>query len=103
MKNKSSKLARIENKRFSIFTNKMNTCYICGGFKNDLHELIGGSRRIVSMKEGLVIPVCRICHFNIENSEELKEMLKKEAEKKWLEVNEATIEEFIEIFGKNYL
>lgn len=103
MKNKSSKLARIENKRFSILTNNLYQCYYCKAPKNDLHEIFGGCRRIVSMKYGLVIPVCRFHHAKIENNEEIKLKMKQNAEKEWLKYYNKTIEDFIKEFGKNYI
>lgn len=103
MKNKSNKFTRMENKRFSILTNNLNQCYICKASKNDLHEIFGGCRRQVSMKYGLVIPVCRNCHTRIENNEEIKLKMKQDAEKKWLEYYNKSIEDFIREFGKNYI
>ena len=103
MKNKTSKLVKMENKRFSILTNNLNQCYICKSPKNDLHEIFGGCRRQVSMKYGLLIPVCRNCHTRIENSEEIKLKMKQDAETKWMSYYNKTIEDFIKEFGKNYI
>lgn len=104
MKKKSSKLARLERNRFSIFTNDLKHCYFDGKEDVDLHEIFGGCRRIVSMQYGLVLPVCRYHHTLIENDEKAKLYWKQIAEKKWLEVYEPfTKEDFIKIFGKNYI
>lgn len=104
MKNKSSKLAKMENKRFSIFTDNLNQCYFCKAPEDDLHEIFGGCRRQVSMHYGLVLPLCRKCHSRVENNEVIKLDWKITGEKKWLEVYAPfSIEDFIRIFGKNYL
>ena len=104
MKNKSNKLMRMEKNRFSIFTNNLNQCYYCKAPKNDLHEIFGGCRRQVSMKYGLVLPLCRNCHSRIENDEEIKLEMKKKAELKFFEIYQPFgIDDFIKIFGKNYL
>ncbi len=103
MKNKTSKLARMENNRFSILTDNLNQCYYCNALKNDLHEIFGGCRRKVSIKYGLVVPVCRTCHMIIENDEEVKLKMKQNAEKLWIKYYNKTIEDFIKEFGKNYI
>ena len=53
IKQKSSKLAKLERNRFSIITKDLEHCYICTkkGMKNiskdDLHELLEGKNRQV--------------------------------------------------------
>ena len=43
----SKKQKKLNNNRFSIFTNKFDECYYCGkqNIKLDLHEVYGGSNR----------------------------------------------------------
>ena len=101
IKQKSNKLAKLEKDRFSILTNDLEHCYICKFKKQDLHELIGGRNRKLSMKYGLVIPVCRKCHRIIENNETLKEKWHKVAQKEFKKHYKT--ENFVQIFGKNYL
>ena len=60
-----SKITRLERMRFSIATEDLSHCYICGSIKNDLHEVFHGRNRVNSMKWGCVIPVCRNCHNRI--------------------------------------
>lgn len=62
IKKKTDKLQKLEKSRFSILTNNLEQCYICGNRKNDLHEIYGGSNRKKSMQWGCVIPICRKCH-----------------------------------------
>ncbi len=101
IKKKSKKLAKLEKDRFSILTNDLEHCYICKAKKQDLHELIGGRNRKLSMKYGLVIPVCRKCHRIIENDETLKEKWHKVAQKEFKKHYKS--ENFMQIFGKSYL
>lgn len=101
IKKKSSNLAKVERNRFSIITNKLDRCYVCGNKKEDLHEVFEGKNRQISMKYGLVIPVCRKCHNLIPKDKTLREKLhqigQKAFEKKY------KTENFIQVFGKNYL
>ena len=99
IKNKTNKLKKIENKRFSIITENMKDCYYCHK-KNclpDKHEIYGGSNRIRSIKNGFVVPLCRKCHSNEEVIAELRIITQRIYEKNH------TREEFIKIIGKSYL
>lgn len=101
LKKKSSKLAKLERKRYSIITKDLDKCYICHKKKLDLHEIFRGRNRQTSMKHGLVIPVCRKCHDLIPKDKILKEELHKIGQKAYEKTH--TREEFIATFGKNYL
>lgn len=101
IKKKSSKLAKLEKNRFSILTKDLEHCYICKAKKQDLHEIFGGKNRQTSMRYGLVIPLCRKCHNLIENDETLKEKWHKVAQKEFKKHYKS--ENFVQIFGKNYL
>lgn len=102
MRKKSNKLRKLEQKRYSIFTNKFNICYYCNSpegrvGKMDLHEVYGGANRIRSIKNGLVVPLCRTCHSN----EMIIQDLKKWCQRKYEQ--EHTREEFISLIGKSYI
>lgn len=101
IKKKSNKLAKLEKNRFSIITNNLEKCYFCPNKKEDLHEAIEGKNRQVSMKYGLVIPICRKCHTKVTNDKTLQEKLHKVGQKAF-EKHYKT-ENFIQVFGKNYL
>ena len=60
-----SKITRLERMRFSILTKDLSHCYICGKYRNSLHEIYPGSNRVNSMKWGCVIPVCAKCHHRL--------------------------------------
>lgn len=67
LKQKSSKLAKMERNRTSILTDKLDKCYLCPAEHNklELHEVFRGRNRQRSMKWGLVIPLCDKCHKKI--------------------------------------
>lgn len=102
IKKKSDKQKQLEKNRYSIFTNDFTKCYYChrklkDDEKFDLHEVYGGSNRTRSIKNGLVVPLCRICHSNEDIINKLRIQLQKEYEKTY------TREEFIKIIGKSYI
>lgn len=107
IKQKSKKMARLEKNRFSIITKDLEHCYVCTqkGLKNiskeDLHEIFGGRNRKRSIEFGLVIPLCRKCHNLIENDETLKQKWHKVGQKEFKKYYKT--ENFVQIFGKNYL
>lgn len=102
MKNKSNKLARMERKRKSVFTDDLEHCYLCGNKKDDLHELLGGRNRLNCIKLGYIIPVCRLCHSRIQNDNEFKMYWAKKVQLHYEEFV-GTRDEFIRIFRRNYL
>lgn len=101
LKKKSNKLAKLERNRFSIITKDLEHCYLCKNNKDDLHELVEGKNRQVSMKYGLVIPICRKCHEIVTNDKTLQDKLHKVAQKEFKKHYKT--ENFMQIFGKNYL
>ena len=102
MRNKSNKLAKLEKNRYSVFTEDLEYCYLCGKKKNDLHEVYSGRNRINSIKYGFVLPLCRECHSLNQNNPFFNEYWHKQGQLYWEEFI-GTKEEFIEVFRKNYL
>ena len=100
MKNKSSKLAKLERNRFSILTDNLDYCIMCGKPKQDLNEIYPGRNRQNSMKYGCVIPMCRNCHTKYTNDRNLQLYWMKLCQKKFNEIYE---EDFLSIFRRNYL
>lgn len=95
-------------KRYSILM-EMDHCLICHETKNlHIHEVFYGyGKRQISIKEGLCISLCPF-HHNASNhgvhfNKELDLKIKRFAEKKWLEHNNKTVEDFIQLMGKNWL
>ena len=103
MKHKTSKLRQIEKSRYSIITDNLDTCYLCGQYKHHLHEVFFGNNRINSMKYGCIVPLCAVCHTKVHNDIQLDLKLKKRLEKAFIEVYRCDIDYFIKIFHKNYL
>lgn len=101
IKQKSNKLAKKEKNRFSIITTDLEKCYLCKAKKEDLHEIYEGKNRQLSMKYGLVIPICRKCHISVTNNKTLQEKLHKVGQKVFKK--QYKTENFVQIFGKNYL
>ena len=101
IKKKTAQQRKIEKNRYSIITNNFNECYLCNEKKSDIHETIGGCNRIKSIKWGLTIPICRRCHRQLEDDQELKSSIQKLGQK----VFEAKYnhELFMQEFKKNYL
>lgn len=100
MKVKSKKLAKLERERFSIITDDLTRCIVCGMPKQDLNEIFPGRNRQNSMKWGLVIPMCRKCHTEYTNNREMQlywMKLGQEIFKKTYDID------FIEIFKRNYI
>lgn len=81
-------------------------CYLCGRYgQMEWHHIFGGANRINSTNYGLVVPLCHACHneppngvhFNRERMDELRA----EGQRKFESI--ASHEEFMSIFGENYL
>jgi hypothetical protein len=103
VKYKTKKLANLEKNRFSIFTDNLNICMFCGMKATDLNEIFRGRNRQNSMKYGAVIPLCRRCHCKITDNYNLEMKWKIKGQEKIMNYYNMNIEEFINIFGRNYL
>jgi hypothetical protein len=103
VKYKTKKLANLEKNRFSIFTDNLNICMFCGMKATDLNEIFRGRNRKNSMKYGAVIPLCRRCHCKITDNYNLEMKWKIKGQEKIMNYYNINIEEFINIFGRNYL
>lgn len=88
----------------------MRKCFLCGrngnGDKLERHHIFGGNCRLLSEKYGLVVYLCgERCHRNGEYSAhrnaEVAAYLHRYGQRKFNEENEK--ENFINIFGRNYL
>lgn len=86
----------------------MKKCFVCGRIgSTEKHHLFGGSRRKKSEKYGLVVDLCHACHNEPQTgahfNPELMQALHEYGQKKAMEENGWTVENFINQFGKNYL
>lgn len=90
----------------------MDKCFLCGRNGNgdplERHHIFGGANRNLSEKYGLTVMLCgNRCHRNGEfaahQCRTTAELLHQYGEKKWMQETGGTIEDFISIFGRNYL
>ena len=88
------------------------SCWLCG--KNgsqdplDRHHIFGGPNRDKSEKYGLVVDLCHnSCHIFGPNSahrdEDVRNYLRRYGQKKAMDEQGWTVEDFIREFGRNYL
>lgn len=98
-------------KRFSIITEDLTKCIECGCNVNiNKHEIFGGTaKRQLSIKYGLVIPLCGLfCHnqydsIGIHFDSSLCEKWHKKGQIKAMQHYGWSKEDFIKIFGRSYL
>ena len=81
-------------------------CYIChNSFSLEEHHIFGGSNRKWSEKYGLKVYLCHNCHNEPPNgvhfNQELMEALHKIGQEKFEETHSR--DEFMKLFGRNYL
>lgn len=100
IKQRSNKLANLERKRFSLFTEDLTKCYFCPNKKDHMHEIYSGCRRQTSMKYGLCLPICESCHSKYQNNKRFNYLWHKKGQTKFQEVYPDL--NFINIFGKSY-
>ena len=103
LKPRTNKQAKKEKERFSILTNDLEHCILCGQKKDNLHEVFGGRNRANSMQYGIVIPLCLFHHQEIHKNKELQDFYHKLGQKKFMEYYHKLKEDFVKIFKKNYL
>lgn len=90
----------------------MNTCFLCGASGRydhlDKHHIFGGAYRKKSEKYGLTVWLCHdSCHifgrYSAHANRETMLKLKRYGQRKAMEENAWTVDDFIREFGKNYL
>ena len=93
--------------RYSILQ-KEKKCLVCGTTQNiHIHEVYFGRNRQNSIREGCCVYLCGR-HHNQSNqgvhfNQELNLSIKRLMEATWIKHYDKTIEDFIKIFGRNYL
>ena len=100
IKKRTYSLAKAEKERFSIITNNLDKCVICGKKRANLHEVYYGTgKRQLSIKYGCVIPLCYIHHIMVHNNHAIDLTWKIKTQEAFESVYN---DDFIKIFGKNY-
>lgn len=78
-------------------------CFVC---KRDdtltVHHLYAGSRRQRADREGLTVYLCPLCHERVQHYDTKADRILKQIGQRAFEKTH-TREEFIRLFGKNYL
>ena len=101
IKKKSSKLAKLEKERFSLFTDDNNKCFMCGSTYNlTWHEIFRGRNRPNSMKYGLCLRFCINCHELYQENKKFNDCWHIKGQLKFEEVYSDL--DFVKIFGRNY-
>lgn len=98
-----------KDKRYSIIVDNFNRCLVCGSYLNiHKHEIFfGRGKRELSIKYGLVVPLCGRHHnqsndgVHGKNGHKLDIELKKTGQKAF-QYHYPDLD-FLEIFHKNYL
>ena len=103
LKKRTSKQSKLERNRFSILTNDLNHCILCGAKKDHLHEVFFGRNRINSIKYGLVLPLCSTHHTEMHRNKEWQDYWHIIAQKRFMEYYHKSSDDFIGIFKINYL
>ena len=101
LKSRTKKQARLERNRFSILTNDLEHCIICGAKKDHLHEIFFGRNRANSIKYGLVIPLCYTCHTEMHKNIDWQDFWHKKGQKAFI-ANYPKLD-FLDIFKISYL
>lgn len=102
MKKITPKQRKLEENRFSILTDNLTKCYICGRKKDDIHEIYGGKNRKKSMELGCTIPICRQCHDEWAKSPKMQQKYKLKCQRKLMKLKGITTSEFISLFNCSY-
>lgn len=90
----------------SLFSDERE-CWLCGSPYVHKHHVYGGARRKRSDMEGCWLYLCP-AHHNMSNhgvhfDKALDLEIKQECQSRWMVRNRAGVEQFIELFGRNYL
>lgn len=102
MKNKSNKLAKLERKRFSVFTSN-DKCFVCDATHQlTWNEIYRGRNRTNSMKYGFCLRMCLNCHSKYQDDLMFNDLWHRAAQR-YFEEHYGTREDFIKIFRKNYI
>lgn len=86
-------------------------CFLCKRNRHagrlEVHHIFGGARRKLSTKYGLTVTLCEECHrtaeWAVHQSAETMQYLHEYGQRKAMAENGWTKEEFMEVFGKNYI
>lgn len=113
IKSRTNKQAQKEKERFSIIYTDLTKCCECGLKAGDFdtrlnlytriekNEIFSGSYRSISMKDGMVAPLCIFCHKRFHKDIIFNLSYKVKFQKEYMKTH--TLEEFITRYGQNYI
>lgn len=80
-------------------------CFICGNVLDlDRHHVMSGTnRRYLAEEDGLTVYLCRRHHNEVHANRSLDLMLKRIAQRKYMEYYNKTLEEYLERYEKSFL
>lgn len=82
-------------------------CWICHNPIAECHHIYGGvGRRPISDQEGCYVYLCREHHqgrMGVHQDMNLRDFFRADCERRWCKANNKTKEDFLELFGSNYI
>jgi len=86
----------------------MEKCFLCQRYRPlETHHIFNGANRKLSEKYGLTVRLCSECHrtskYSAHNDKHTMSLLKRIGQRKAMDENGWSVDEFIRIFGKNYI
>ena len=91
----------------SILGSRKGCCYLCGKYgQTDEHHIFGGPNRMLSEQYGLKVDLCLECHRFGKHAVHKNHAVMDELHRQGQEAFERQVgsrEEFMEVFGRNYL
>lgn len=90
----------------TVMTIDYDNCFLCGRYGDiEWHHIFGGANRQNSTKYGLVVPLCHACHneppYGVHFNSEAMDDLRARGQRVFETI--AWHDEFMRIFGRNYL
>ena len=102
IKKRTSKLAKMERERFSLFTDDDSKCMLCGStYQLTWNEIYRGRNRKLSMQYGLCQRLCLSCHMKYQEDPIFNDIWHKKGQLEFIRNYPGL--DFTKIFGKNYL
>ncbi len=101
IRKRTYKLAKKEKERFSIIYSKLDKCCLHPLKEAQKNEVYDGAYRQLSIKHGMVIPFCDLCHKRFHKDRFFALYYKSLFQKEFENIHSQT--EFLRIFKKNYI
>lgn len=102
IRKRTSRLAKLERNRFSLFSSNTNKCYFCSNAADlTWHEIFRGKNRTNSMKYGLCLRICVSCHEKYQEDINFNDYWHEKGQLAFISSYPEL--DFLKIFGRNYL